>query len=44
MQLGVVKVVAGYIATSAAALMASVKLACALGGPLMISFSGSFFR
>lgn len=44
MQLGVVKIVAGYIATSAAALMASVKLACALGAPLMVSFSGSFFR
>ena len=44
MNFGVVKVLAGYITASAAALVASVKLACALGGPLMISFSGSFFR
>jgi len=44
MNFGVVKVLAGYITASAAALVASVKLACALGGPTAISFSGSFFR
>ena len=44
MDVGVVKVLAGYLTASAAALVASVKLACALGGPVMISFSGSFFR
>jgi hypothetical protein len=44
MNFSVVKVLAGYITASAAALAASVKLACALGGPMMISFSGSFFR
>jgi len=44
MNFGVVKVLAGYLTASAAALVASVKLACALGAPMMISFSGSFFR
>jgi hypothetical protein len=44
MNLGVVKVLAGYLTASAAALLASVKLACALGGPMMITFSGNFFR
>jgi len=44
MDFGVVKVLAGYLTASAAALVGSVKLACALGGPTMISFSGSFFR
>ena len=44
MNFGVVKVLAGYLTASAAALVTSVKLACALGGPMMISFSGNFFR
>lgn len=41
---GVVKVLAGYLTASAAALVASVKLACALDGQAMITFSGNFFR
>jgi hypothetical protein len=44
MNFGVVKVLAGYLTASAAALVASVKLACALGSPMMITFSGNFFR
>lgn len=44
MNFGVVKMLAGYLSASAAALVASVELACALGGPMMITFSGSFFR
>ena len=40
----IVKVLAGYLSASAAALVASVELACALGGPMMLTFSGSFFR
>jgi hypothetical protein len=44
MNFGVVKVLAGYLTASAAALVASVKLACALGGQTMIAFSGNFFR
>ena len=44
MDFSAVKVLAGYITASAAALVASVKLACVLGGPMMVSFSGSFFR
>jgi hypothetical protein len=44
MNLGVAKVLAGYLAASVAALVASVQLACALGGQTMISFSGNFFR
>jgi len=44
MNFGVVKVLAGYLTASAAALVASVKLACALGGQMMITFSGNFFR
>jgi hypothetical protein len=39
-----VKGLAGYLTASAAALVASVQLACALGGQTMITFSGSFFR
>jgi hypothetical protein len=44
MNFGVVKVLAGYLTASAAALMASVELACALGGQTAITFSGNFFR
>jgi hypothetical protein len=44
MNFGVVKVLAGYLTASAAALVASVKLACVLGGQTMITFSGNFFR
>lgn len=44
MDIGVVKVLAGYLTASAAALVASVKLACALGGEMVITFSGNFFR
>jgi hypothetical protein len=44
MNFGVVKVLAGYLTASAAALVASVKLACVLGSQLMITFSGNFFR
>ena len=44
MNFGVVKVLAGYLTASAAALVASVKLACALGGEMMVNFSGIFFR
>ncbi len=44
MNFGVVKVLAGYLTASAAALVASVKLACALGGEMVITFSGNFFR
>ena len=44
MNLGVVKVLAGYISASVAALVASVKLACILGSEMMIAFSGNFFR
>ncbi|MEK7437193.1 MAG: hypothetical protein AAB150_09930 [Pseudomonadota bacterium] len=38
------KILAGYATASAAALAASVKLACILGGQAAITFSGSFFR
>ena len=44
MNFGIAKVLAGYLSASAAALVASVELACALGGPMMLTFSGSFFR
>lgn len=44
MNFGIVKILAGYVTASAAALVASVKLACVLGGQTMIAFSGSFFR
>jgi len=44
MNFGIVKVIAGYLTASAAALVASVKLACVLGGQTMITFSGNFFR
>lgn len=44
MNFGVVKVLAAYLTASAAALVASVNLACVLGGQTMITFSGSFFR
>jgi len=44
MNFGVVKVLAGYLTASAAALVASVKLACVLGSQMMITFSGNFFR
>ena len=44
MNFGIVKVLAGYLTASAAALLASVKLACVLGGELIITFSGNFFR
>ena len=44
MNFSIAKVVAGYLTASAAALTASVKLACILGGQLMVTFSGSFFR
>jgi hypothetical protein len=44
MNFGVVKVLAGYLTASAAALVASLKLACILGGETMITFSGNFFR
>ena len=44
MNIGIAKMLAGYLTASAAALVASVQLACALGGQMMITFSGSFFR
>ena len=44
MDFGIAKVIAGYAAASAAALAASVKLACLLDGQAAITFSGSFFR
>lgn len=44
MNFGVVKVLAGYLTASAAAVVASVKLACVLDGQMMITFSGNFFR
>lgn len=44
MNFGVVKVLAGYLAASAAALVASMEVACVLGGPMMLTFSGNFFR
>lgn len=44
MNFGVVKVLAGYLTASAAALVASVKLACVLGGDMIVTFSGNFFR
>jgi len=44
MNFGVVKVLAGYLTASAAALVASVKVACVLGSQMMITFSGNFFR
>ncbi len=44
MNFGPVKVVIGYLSASAAALLATVKLACVLGSQAMLTFSGSFFR
>ena len=44
MEFSVVKVLAGYLTASAAALVASVKLACVLGSQMMVAFSGNFFR
>ena len=44
MNFGLVKMVVGYLTASAAALVTSVKLACAFGGELMLTFSGNFFR
>ena len=44
MNFGIVKVLAGYLTASVAALVTSVKLACVLGGDMIIAFSGSFFR
>jgi hypothetical protein len=44
MNFSVVKVLVGYLTASAAALVASVKLACVLGSDMIIAFSGSFFR
>ncbi len=44
MNFGAAKVVLGYLSASAAALVASVKLACMLGGQAMLTFSGSFFH
>jgi len=41
---GVAKVVVAYLTASAVALLASVKLACALSGQMVVTFSGSFFR
>jgi hypothetical protein len=44
MNFGILKVLAGYLTASAAALVASVKLACILGSQMMITYSGNFFR
>jgi hypothetical protein len=44
MNFGVAKVLAAYLTASAAALLASVKLACVLDSHTMITFSGNFFR
>lgn len=44
MNFSIAKVLAGYLTASAAAMVASVELACVLGGPTMITFSGNFFR
>jgi len=44
MNFALVKMLAGYLTASAAALVASVKLACVLGGQTVITFSGNFLR
>ena len=44
MNLGAMKMLAGYVTASAVALVASVKVACVLGTQMMITFSGNFFR
>jgi hypothetical protein len=44
MNFSAIKIVAGYLTASAAALVGSVQLACALGGQTMLTFSGNFFR
>lgn len=44
MNFGVARVLAAYVTASAAALLGSVKLACILGGQMIVTFSGSFFR
>jgi hypothetical protein len=44
MKFGATKILAGYLSVSAAALLASAKLACILGGQMTVAFSGSFFR
>ena len=44
MNTGVIKILAGYLTASAAALLGSGKLACVLGSQMVIAFSGSFFR
>ena len=44
MNFALAKVLAGYVTASVAALAASVKLACILGGQMTVTFSGSFFR
>jgi hypothetical protein len=41
---GAAKLIAGYISASAAALAATVKLTCILGGQMTIAFSGNFFH
>jgi hypothetical protein len=43
MDFSAIKVLAGYLSASAAAVVATVKLACALGQDV-ITFSGNFFR
>jgi len=44
MNFGAVKMLTGYLTASAAALVASIQLACALGDQTMIAFSGNFFH
>jgi hypothetical protein len=44
MNFSVARVLAAYLTASAAALAGSVKMACILGGEMMVTFSGSFFR
>lgn len=41
---GAAKLIAGYVSASAAALSASVKLACIFGEQMAVAFSGSFFH
>ncbi len=44
MNFGVARMLAAYLGTSAAALLASVKLACVLDGQTMLTLSGNFFH
>jgi hypothetical protein len=43
MNFGIVKMLVAYLSASAGALMASVTVACALGGQSVAAFGGNFF-